>query len=188
LKVWKFESWKVRKLSKKALKINDEGVELGKKGLGEKAINKFLQGLEIEPDNPVILSNIGLANTNLKKYDEAVIYFNKSLAVSDSTHLLAGTGLASLYNRIGAYNKVISISNYVINKSEDSFITVSAYIQLVSALILLEECEEALNELNTIEKFMQEIDDSEKSKTTIREHLNYLKNEIDRCVKRQALN
>ncbi|NQX81602.1 MAG: tetratricopeptide repeat protein [Flavobacteriaceae bacterium] len=144
--------------SEKAKTLNDEAVDYGKNGFSKKSKELLSEALEIEPDNPTILNNLGLANRYLGNYNEAISLFKHSLKVSDSTYLIAGLNLSLEYSNIGEYKKGIDMSNYVIERSHNKHIIVGARIHKSFSLISLGLCEKAKTELKIIKSYLNEID------------------------------
>lgn len=76
------------------------GILLVKKGDHENALAQFMQVHERYPDHFENLNNIGTAYSNLKKYDEAIAYYKKSLKIRPDSGLALG-GLATCLFRYG---------------------------------------------------------------------------------------
>ena len=53
-------------------------------GRAEEAIPHLLNALDMDPDHPIALSNMAVALTRMKRYDEALIYIDKIIMLNPS--------------------------------------------------------------------------------------------------------
>ncbi|HTO36532.1 MAG TPA: hypothetical protein VLZ72_09845, partial [Flavobacterium sp.] len=60
--------------SKEAANLNFDGVELAKNNEFNRAETKFLEALDIEPNNPTILNNLGNIEKFKNNYDKSKKY------------------------------------------------------------------------------------------------------------------
>tara|TARA_R110000868_G_scaffold289573_1_gene549817 strand:+ start:2048 stop:2695 length:648 start_codon:yes stop_codon:yes gene_type:complete len=126
-----------------ANKLNSEGVNLAKEGYFEKAKLKFQNGLEIEPENPSLLNNLGNAEHELKNYQIAIKYFEESFKVSDSLYLNAGLNLGLLYWKDYEFEKSVKVLEYVLSKSSKKYEKSAAHFQLAITYLDMNTCEKA---------------------------------------------
>ena len=147
--------------SKKAGELNEKGVDYGKKGYSKKANELLLEAYNIEPDNPTILNNLGLVNSHMKNPEKSISYFQKSLSISDSTYLSAGTNLSMEYYNVGEYQKGIEIADFVLKNTQNKYQEVGARIHKSFCLAGKNECEKVKVELEIIKSYAEQIDDLE---------------------------
>ncbi|MFS4447397.1 tetratricopeptide repeat protein [Maribacter sp. 2307UL18-2] len=126
-----------------ARQLNAEGVGLAKDAHFQKAKHKFLLGLEIEPENSTLLNNLGNTEHELKNYHQAIIYFEHSLKVSDSSYLNASLNLGLLYWKDYEFKKSTEILEYVLLKSDDKYEKASAHYQLAKTYLDMNKCGKA---------------------------------------------
>lgn len=158
-----------------ANRLNTEGVNLAKEGYFEQAKNKFLDGLEIEPENPCLINNLGNAEHELKNYKSATSTFEKSLTISDSTYLNAGLNLGLLYWKDYEFEKSAKILEYVLSRSTKKYEIAAAHLQLARTYLDLNRCEKAKSQLLKAKARWKGISGFDK-------RLEKLKNEIENCV------
>src|SRR5690554_8180211 len=87
--------------NKDAEELNEKGIEFSKNGDYDKGKEVFLKSLELDPNNPTTLSNLGLNRYLDYDYDNAIKYYQESYEVSDSTYHIAAInlGLTYFYNK-----------------------------------------------------------------------------------------
>jgi tetratricopeptide (TPR) repeat protein len=161
--------------NQEANSLNTEGVNLAKEGYFEQAKNKFLGGLEIEPDNPCLINNLGNAEHELKNYKSATSTFERSLTISDSTYLNAGLNLGLLYWKDYEFEKSAKILEYVLSKSKKKYEIAAAHLQLARTYLDMNKCEKAKNQLLRAKASWKGISGFDK-------RLEKLNNEIKNCV------
>tara|TARA_R110002050_G_scaffold282940_1_gene431059 strand:- start:765 stop:1403 length:639 start_codon:yes stop_codon:yes gene_type:complete len=155
--------------------LNTEGVNLAKEGYFEQAKNKFLKGLEIEPENPCLINNLGNTEHELKNYKIATSTFEKSLAISDSTYLNAGLNLGLLYWKDYEFEKSAKILEYVLSKSTKKYEIAAAHLQLARTYLDMNKCKKAKSQLSRAKASWKGISGFEK-------RLKKLNNEVKNCV------
>jgi len=144
--------------TERAEQLNNEGILLSQNGSIEGGIKKFYEALQIEPENPTILSNIALNQNFQKKYKEAEKHYQSALEYSDSTYLIAATNLGVLYYDTKKFEKGIEILDYVIKHETSS--KALAFTRFYRALSSIElgYCNKAREDLNYIEANRNNID------------------------------
>jgi|GEM_PF-3738966 len=133
-----------------ALKLNEMGIEYGRRGNNVKANEYFLEALEIEPNNPAILSNLGLNWYIVYDYEKAIDYYNQSLKASDSTYHTAAVNLGLTYFYNKQFHRGLDILNYVIEQTDDKEILSTAYVHRALNYLGKNECDKAEDDLNYI--------------------------------------
>ena len=123
--------------------LNNQGVNLAKDSYFEKAKLKFQNGLEIEPENPSLLNNLGNAEHELKNYQMAIKYFEESFKASDSLYLNAGLNLGLLYWKDYEFEKSAQVLEYVLLKSNKKYEYSVAHFQLAKTYLDMNFCEKA---------------------------------------------
>jgi tetratricopeptide (TPR) repeat protein len=161
--------------TKKADKLNSEGIEFSKKSEHKKAEKIFLNALKIEPNNPTILNNLGNVKKAQNDYIESIKYYEKSLLVSDSLYLKSALNIGIVSYKTENYNKSLKLLKYVISKSNNLKLTEIAYYNLVLVYIKQNKCEKAKTELKKAEKIFE-------NNFQFVEQYEYLKKEIKNCV------
>lgn len=156
-----------------AEKLNEEGVQMSKNGDYKSGKAFFLKALEIEPDNPTILSNLGLNNYFTKDYESAKIYYQKAYTLSDSTYHIAAINLGLTYFYNKEFDKGIEICNYVINSTEDKVILCTAYVHRSLNYLGKDECQKAQADLFYIQENFKGIGNSEYHIKDLTEKVNY---------------
>ncbi|WP_223918636.1 tetratricopeptide repeat protein [Hallella multisaccharivorax] len=102
---------------------------LNEKKNTEDALKYFNKVLEYHPDNAVALANIGVAMTKQSNYDDAIIFFAKSIK-ADSKYANGYHGLALCYYNLQDYQKAFDISQDGLHKSVMSPENPNVYSQL----------------------------------------------------------
>jgi len=97
----------------KAKKLLEESVVLASSGKTAEAKEKLEQALELNPNDPVMLYNLGVMNHKLDKLDEAVKYYLKSIEIKpidDSVYLSLAIAYQQKEDNLSAvdsYQKVL---------------------------------------------------------------------------------
>jgi len=158
--------------TEEASQLNKEGIDFSKNGKIEKGLNKFFLALEIEPENPTIVSNIGVNYMNVSDFKNAEIFFKKALVVSDSTYSAAGVNLGILYYDTKEFDKGIKILDHVILNETEKSIVFSAIINRALIFIANGDCWNALKDFNYIKMNCENMDDSDYNINNIQKKLN----------------
>ncbi len=138
--------------SQKAENLTKKGVDLGLEGKYEEAEKIFQKALKEEPENPVILNNIGLSLYNRELFNEAIVFYEKALEVSDSTSLMAASNLGLTYYQQMDYGRALKILNFVLEKSKnDNSAKLIARLHRLLVNIELEDCNEIRKDRKAIE-------------------------------------
>ncbi len=136
--------------NQEAADLNEQGILYSQKGDVEKAKEYFLKSLELEPNNPTTMGNLGLNRYLAYDYEEAIEYLQKSYILSDSTYHQAGVNLGIVYYYSQEFEKGVKISDYVINNASDNTILSGARTHRALNNIKLNECKKALMDLDFI--------------------------------------
>ncbi|WCO00237.1 tetratricopeptide repeat protein [Psychroserpens ponticola] len=163
----------------KARDLNEKGIELSRNGNYKEGNVMFLRALELEPNNPTTLSNLGLNNYFEDDYDNSIKYFQESYKVSDSTYHMAAANLAMSYFYNEEYDKGIKIANYVINHTDDKVILSSAYVNRAFNHIGNNNCEKAKTDIIYIYKNYRAV-------KNIEYHLKDLAKKMKNCVQQRV--
>jgi tetratricopeptide (TPR) repeat protein len=110
--------------------LNSEGMDFARKENFEKAREKFTQALSIEPNDPVILNNLGNIEHHSYEFEKAIEYFEKSLISSDSLYVSAGINLGKTYSLIGEKEKSELLFNEILKKTDIDFLNGLCYFEL----------------------------------------------------------
>lgn len=114
----------------KGNKLNSEGIDFARNENFEKAREKFVQALTIEPNDPIILNNLGNLEYNDHKFEKAIEYLEKSLIYSDSLYVTAGINLGKTYSLIGEKEKSELLFNSILTKTDIDFLKGLCYFEL----------------------------------------------------------
>lgn len=76
------------------------------------ALYYFNKALKVEPDDPLILFNLGMTYEGKKDYGTAIDYLKKSLA-ADSTSINTRSRLANIYYVMGRFKEAISLNQEI---------------------------------------------------------------------------
>jgi len=75
----------------------------------EQAASYYRRALQEFPDNPIALTNMGLALFELKKHTEALTYYQKAARVSENDPLPVEK-IARIYERLGKLPEAVQAS------------------------------------------------------------------------------
>lgn len=164
--------------NKNAEDLNEKGIELSKNGDYKKGKEAFLKALELEPNNPATLSNLGLNRYLDYDYDNAIKYYQESYKISDSTYHIAAVNLGLTYFYSKEFDKGIEITNYVIENTKDKDILSNAYVHRALNYLGKDECYKAHTDLNYIIDNFQRIGNTEY-------HIKDLTEKIENCVQQR---
>ena len=164
--------------SDEALDWNSKGIELSKSGDYIQARKMFLKANSIEPNNPVILNNLGLNRSSVKEFDQAIEFFKKAYIKSDSTYHLAGVNLSLTYYRKGDYNNGIKTSNHIIRNATDKSLLAMARVHRAFNFAGNKECDKAKADLKYFRINFSSIPNAE-------EHIEDIEYKIKNCVQQR---
>lgn len=86
--------------------INYSSLLLDEYGENEKAVDWLKYGISLDPQNPKLLANLGLAYMKLEQYDDAIETVNKVISLNDQLTVAHGI-LASSYAAKGMFQQAI---------------------------------------------------------------------------------
>jgi len=161
-----------------AEELNEKGIEFSKNGDYDKGKEVFLKSLELDPNNPTTLSNLGLNRYLDYDYVNAIKYYQESYKISDSTYHIAAINLGLTYFYSKQFDKGIEITNYVIENTKDRDILSSAYVHRALNYLGKDECDKAQTDLNYIIDNFQGIGNTEY-------HIKDLTEKIKNCVQQR---
>ena len=133
--------------NEKAHELNDKGVKEARDGKYDSAEELLFEALDLEPNNPTILSNIGLCYQNQGLDRKAIEFHRKSMTVSDSTYLISGANLGLAYYHIGEYSKGIEILDFVIQNCSENRLLKAAYVNRGFNHLKIGNCKKATSDL-----------------------------------------
>jgi tetratricopeptide (TPR) repeat protein len=73
----------------------------------DKAIQLYYKILDLEPDHPVILTNVGFSFSQMKKYSDSIKWYEQALKI-DSKNPTILTNLGMAWSKLGKYDMAIS--------------------------------------------------------------------------------
>ena len=143
---WEFKT-------KKALEYNENALGNIKNSNLDLAVSNLRQAKLIEPRNPVILNNLGLAYFEQKEFGKSANYLNRAISYSDSNYLGAIVNMAKLSIELKQPSKTIDLCNYVLQRATNDEIIIAGYTNWIFGLFQLnryDEASELFNLLNSI--------------------------------------
>lgn len=128
---------------------NQRGVAYRMQGNQNDAIICFTKAIEINPQYAEAYLNRGLsyASSELKKYDQALSDFNKSIELNPNDNFFAYLSRGFIYYDKGNYDQVISDLGYVIEMRSDS---ADAYYKRGLAYAQKGNYDDAISDLNKV--------------------------------------
>lgn len=168
--------------TKEAENFNALAIKKIKANKAEDALAYLMQAQELEPTNPVIVSNIGLVYQRQLKFEKAVASMKKAIALSDSTYLPAIVNLANIYLDKRQFLESKKHSEWALLKTKDLPTQGGIYLNLILADVHLSNCKEALEHLKQLKKIVkttgqnQFLQAGEKEMETCKVALRYLEN------------
>lgn len=142
-------------MNSQAADFSNEGIELAQRGNFIKAKILFKKALSLEPNSPIILSNLGLVEYNLKNFEQAIEYYNKSIEISDSTYLYAAQNLGMTYGVIGEKELSEQLLKFVIKNSKNDFNKGTAFFTLTKMYLDYGDIENAKYALINAKKYLE---------------------------------
>lgn len=145
--------------TEEALELNEEGVNLSKKGDYLKGRKKFMAAWELEENNPVVLSNLGLSHFYTSDFGASIGYYQNALLVSDSAYFNAAIGLSKTYQKMNHNKQGLESADFVIKNAKRPSILALAHINKATNLVSLSKCKEAQYEFNyVVKKYSRKMD------------------------------
>lgn len=123
--------------------LNSQGMEFAFKKNYDEARQKFIQALLLEPNDPIILNNLGNVERHNYEFEKAIEYFEKSLIASDSLYISAGINLGKTYSLIGEKERSDLLLNEILKKTDIEFFKGLCYLQLTRGHLEYREIEKA---------------------------------------------
>lgn len=155
--------------------LNSKGVEFSREGYFRKGREAFLEANKLEPNNPTILSNLGLNSFMLRNYDIAIEYYQRAYEISDSTYHVAAINLGVTYYYKEEFDKGIEITDYVINNTDDVSVLSSAYVHRALNYIGKDECKNAKSDLKYIKNHYGKVENMDY-------HIKDLTDKLKACI------
>ncbi len=128
----------------KAERLYNQGVDFIKNENFEKAEEKFLAALAIEPDHPGLLTDLGNISANKNNYKEALDYYKKAYLKSKSTYYRAiyNTGITYIFQE--EFKCGIEVLNEVQQYPLHPMLKASSYYFLNKAYAKIGSCGESM--------------------------------------------
>ncbi len=117
-------------------------------------IKHLQRAVELDPKNPIIYNDLGLAETRLENFDQGVIYLEKAIHL-DSNFYSAYTNLGLNFYYDKKYEKGIQILKKVPIDSTGRSIRGSLFYHLFMNYTKLEECDSAYRYYGLIKEFAE---------------------------------
>ena len=138
--------------SDNANNLTKKGVSLGLEGKNEEAEKYFREALQREPDNPVILNNLGLTYSNRGIYNEAIKYFKLALQKSNFKSLMAAANLGLTYYQQMDYARALKVMDFTLNNAgNDNTMKLTTRIHRIMVNLELEDCKEIEKDRKAVE-------------------------------------
>lgn len=126
----------------KARELNDKGQIAAKESNFVEAQKLFKEALKLEPNNPVILNNLGFTEHSLDHSNDANQYYLKAIEI-DSTYIKTYANYSLFLYENGDYKKAVKIAEYGIQNTEDNEIMGLCFYHATLSLNQLNECAKA---------------------------------------------
>jgi tetratricopeptide (TPR) repeat protein len=143
----------------KANDLNRAGLKLMEENNSVEARKRFIKALAIEPDNPVILNNLGNLEFKEFQFKKAIEYCQKALVVSDSTYTIAGHNLGKTYGLIGEDKKSEEVYKFIIKKTKSTFLKGITYYNLADMYLEYGEIDKSYIALSYAKRFLSKYKD-----------------------------
>ena len=128
----------------------------------EKADKLFVEALEIEPQNYVILNNYGLSQSIQMKFDSAIQLLEKSYRLSDSTYQVAASNLSKAYFAKREFEKGVNVATYALENSKNQKLNYTLYIHRIANYAGLRDCRRSNEDIKLIINEFNDQSDFEK--------------------------
>ncbi len=158
--------------------LNAEGIKYVRTFDYNKAEKRFKQALLIEPENPILLNNLGNISDLKNDINTAINFYEKSLINSDSTYLHPALNLGVIYYKTNRDMESIDLFKLVILKSKDKNQVATARFQLAKSYIEISECEKARTELKLAKNMLKDIPE-------FKNKFEYVEGKIENCVQQE---
>lgn len=127
--------------TQEANNFNSVGLQFAKDGHIEKAFEKFKEAFEIEPENPVILTNLANLEANKHNYGSAIELYNIAIEKSDSNYFPAIVSLSGTLLNSREYQKSIDLSNSMLKTDLSSLNIAGVRYNLFLAYVGMGNCD-----------------------------------------------
>jgi tetratricopeptide (TPR) repeat protein len=118
-----------------------------KKGNFKKAMFLLKKAQARDPNNKIILNDIGLLELHLGNYKSSVEYLKKAISI-DSNFLEPLVNMSLTCTKSGNYECAISMTNHVIKNSADTLLVCGAYFNRSVAEFHLEKYDSSLRDID----------------------------------------
>lgn len=125
--------------NKKAKELNDKGQKAAEESNFLEAEKLFKEALTFEPNNPVILNNLGFTAHSLEHSSEANEYYVKAIEL-DSSYLKTFANYSLFLYENGDYKKAAQVAEFGIEHTEDNEIMGLCFYHATLSLNQLNEC------------------------------------------------
>src|SRR5690554_2991307 len=132
--------------NKEANELNSKGIELIKEFNYKQAEKYFIEANRIEPENPIVLTNLGNLYREIGTEKMALEYYNEAFIASDSTYFNAAYNMGISYCNLDDYEKSEVILNYLISNTTNEDEIIFAKYVLIRVYVNQGKCRKA-NEL-----------------------------------------
>ncbi|NPU96532.1 MAG: sulfatase-like hydrolase/transferase [Candidatus Omnitrophica bacterium] len=129
---------------------NDQGLAAMAKGFTPQAIDIFKEAIFEDPNNPTSYFNLGIAYSQLERWDEAVQYTQKALELSPQSHLIH-IQLARVFQMAGQKDKARTLLKAII---QDNPQAAEAHYQLGIMALQDNRFEDAIRHFEDTRRWM----------------------------------
>ncbi len=143
-----------------AKNLNTKAIRFAQNGNVAKADALLKEANELEPNNPVIISNIANVEVHNSNLEKSIELYNQSIKLSDSLYYPAIVGLALVYAKTAEYDKSISLSQFAIKKDANN---PDLYYNLILAQVSSGACSSGENSLNKLKQIVGNLKGKKKS-------------------------
>jgi tetratricopeptide (TPR) repeat protein len=133
--------------TKTAFELHAEGKQEMRDENFEKAKELYTSALKEEPENKIILNDLGIAEAQLGNYESAIEYERKALRI-DSMNMESYINLILFFNLKGDFDQAKKMADQVIKRTEETRFLCGAYANKAVAELKLRDYDTALQDID----------------------------------------
>jgi tetratricopeptide (TPR) repeat protein len=138
--------------SERVTSLTREGIALFNKGQYDAAIEKLEEALLLDPENIVVLANLGTVEDRNGHHEKAIGYLEHAWALSDPPVVALAVPLGLAYYNAGEMEKAIGVFDLAIPQLSDDFSLGAAYFNRGMAYAKTGKCELARTDYENAKK------------------------------------
>jgi tetratricopeptide (TPR) repeat protein len=143
----------------KAIRLNEQALSKIANQEFEEAFSILKEAIKLEPQNPVLHNNLGLAYKEIGEYGKAMHFCQVAFKFSGMTYFTAASNLAYLQLSAGEYGAAIELCEYVEKHTENEDILKACFLNTSWANLGRGNCQRARLAMDKLEHVMEKGDD-----------------------------